>query len=74
MTFCQQDVIVGGVIGTAALVGIVVAAVVCFGGLAGGGAMAAASGAGAGPISGLQNNPIYKEDKTSGMNPLYKAQ
>jgi hypothetical protein len=59
-------------LGTAALVGIVVAAVLCFGGLAGGGAYAAAQGAGGGPIGGLQNNPIYKDNTTQGMNPLYK--
>jgi len=59
-------------LGTAALVGIIVAAVLCFGGLAGGGAYAAAQGSGGGPMGGLQNNPIYKDNTTQGMNPLYK--
>lgn len=65
--------IVAGAIGTAALVGIIIAAVVFFGGLAGGGIYAAASGSGAGPGAGLSNNPLYKPQGLQGMNPLYKA-
>jgi hypothetical protein len=64
---------VGAGIGTVALVGIVVAAVILCGGLAGGGAYAAAQGAGAAPVGGVQNNPNYKSEKPEGFNPLYKG-
>jgi len=67
------QVYIGAGIGTAAVVGIVIAAVLCAGGLAGGGIYAAASGVGGAGMAGLQNNPIYQASGTQGTNPLYKV-
>jgi len=67
-----QDVVIGATIGGAALIGIIVAAVICAAGLAGGGAYAVVQAQGGGGLSNLQSNPLYKGTGNAGNNPLYK--
>jgi len=68
-----KDALIGATIGGAALVGVIIAAVICAVGLAGGGAYAVVQ-AQAGPsISNVQSNPIYQGAGNDGVNPLYKA-
>jgi len=64
---------IGAGLATAAIVGIVIGAVLCIGGLAGGGAYAVASATSAGASAGTQNNPIYVPSGAHGQNPLYKV-
>jgi hypothetical protein len=68
-----RDVVIGGVIGGAALVGIVIAAIICAAGLAGGGAYAVAQAQGGGGVANVNSNPLYKPTGTEGINPLFKS-
>jgi len=63
---------IGAGIGTAALAAIIVCAILCAAGVAGGGAYAYSQAAGAGTMSVAGNNPLYAGNKNAGMNPLYK--
>jgi hypothetical protein len=60
-------------IGTGAIVGIVLAAVLIFIGFGGGGAFAYSQLAGGGAAPVIANNPLFKEDGLKGENPLLRV-
>jgi len=64
---------VGAGLGAAALVGIVIAAIICALGVAGGGAYAVVQAQGNGALAETNSNPIYKGAGNAGTNPLYNA-
>jgi len=55
------------------LVGIVIAAIICAAGAAGGGAYAYVQAQGNGALAETKSNPLYKGDGNQGMNPLYRG-
>lgn len=65
--------IVGAALGTAAIIGLVIAAVVVALAVAGGGAYAYSQNAGGGGLAVVGNNPIYSGNQNAGMNPLYNT-
>jgi len=87
VTFCEEGVcknrevdcgvppatVLAGALGTAAIVGIVVGAVLCVACAAGGGAYAYTQAAGASGVAPVANNPIYVGSGSQGTNPLYQV-
>jgi len=63
--------IIGASLGTAALVGIIIAAIIAFAACAGGGAYAYSQAAGGSGVHVTANNPIYQGNANAGVNPLY---
>eukprot|EP01128_Nolandella_sp_AFSM9_P010955 TRINITY_DN766_c0_g1_i3.p1 TRINITY_DN766_c0_g1~~TRINITY_DN766_c0_g1_i3.p1 ORF type:complete len:419 (+),score=86.97 TRINITY_DN766_c0_g1_i3:225-1481(+) len=61
-------------IGSAAVVGIIVAIVICLAALGGGGAYAYSQSAATGGVATVANNPIYVGSGSQGTNPLYQVQ
>jgi hypothetical protein len=69
----DTTVLVGSVLGTAAIAGIIIAVVIIFAGVTGGTAYAVyQSGAGDGATS-TASNPLYVDDGNSGDNPLHQV-
>jgi len=67
------SLVIGASLTAAAVVGIVIAAVLCAAGVAGGGAYAYANAGAGATTSGVSNNPLYVGVGNTGTNPLYKA-
>jgi len=69
----STSTIVGATLGTAAVIGLVIAGIVVLAAIAGGGAYAYSQAAGGGGLAVTGNNPIYAGSGNAGTNPLYKA-
>jgi len=69
----DTTVLVGSILGTAAIAGIICALVVVVFGVGGGTAFAYYQGGIGGGSAVTANNPIYKEDTSSGTNPLHQG-
>jgi len=72
-TVLPVGVVIGSTIGAAALVGIIIAAILCAAGAAGGGAYAYTQAQGNGALAETKSNPLYKGDGNQGTNPLYRG-
>jgi hypothetical protein len=59
-------------LGTAAVVGIVIAAVVLIAGLGTAAGVAISGAAGAGGVAVVSQNPLFAGPQTSGSSPLYR--
>jgi len=71
-TFPQQTIILSAALGTAAIAGIVIAAVVLAAGLGTAAGVAIVGAAGAGGVAMVASNPIYAASATSGTNVIWK--
>jgi len=65
--------VVGSVIGSAAIAGIVIGIVLAFVGCGSAGAFAYYNMEGIGKDSMVSNNPIYENSKNQGHNPLHRV-
>jgi len=63
--------LVAGALGTAAVVGIIIAVVACVG-LSGGATLAVYSKVGDGDLGAVSNNPLFKPSGNSQVNPLFR--
>jgi len=73
-SFPQQTIILSAALGTAAIVGIVIGAVVLVAGLGTAAGVAIAGAAGAGGVALVNSNPVYVASAASGVNVLFKNQ
>jgi len=65
--------VVAGAIGAAALVGIIIAAIICAAGAGAGGAYAYTQAQANGDLAVVNPNPLYQGVGNAGTNPLYKS-
>jgi len=72
-TVLPEGILIGASLGAAALVGIIIAAIICAAGVGAGGAYAYVQAQGGGPLSETRNNPLYSGTGNEGTNPLFKG-
>jgi len=70
--YTDTSAVIGGALGTAAVVGIVIGVVVAVAGAGSGGSYAYSQLGGGGGVAVIGNNPIYSDTGLAGHNPLNK--